>query len=122
MNPEPFKVCPNCSTVLNTLEAFLSDPKLEYAGYQINFADLEGGLFYFTHATQSCGTTMAVAVKAFSGLSSRPLLAKQGKQPGGKCSGACLRAGDSSPCPVECECVWVREVMQIILGWRKHSA
>lgn len=121
MNPDPFKVCPSCSRVWNTMDEFCSDPELEYAGYQINFVDLEGGFFYFNHTTKECGTTMAIAVKAFTGMSSRPFLAKHGSQPRRKCPGSCLRKGDSSPCPVECECVWVREIMQIILGWKKQS-
>ena len=103
------------------MEAFLSDPKLEFAGYQVNFADLEGGLFYFSHLDEHCGTTLAVYVKEFSNLSLRSFLNKQGKQPDG-CPNLCVRRGSLSPCPMECECLWVREVMQIICDWKKRAA
>lgn len=99
----------------------MADPELEFAGYQVNFIDLEGGLFYFSHLRENCGTTLAIHVKAFTGLSNRPFLARRGEQPGGKCPGSCVRKGDLRPCPVECECGWVREVMQIIQNWEKRS-
>lgn len=122
METTPFKTCPNCFKPWETLEEFLADPELELAGYQVNFCDLHGGLFYFTHLIAGCGTTMALPVKEFTGLSNRPFLASRGEQPGGKCPGSCVRKGDMSPCPVECECVWVREIMQVIRNWNKRKA
>jgi len=110
----PFKVCPNCEAVWQTMDDFLADPEMEQAGYQVNFVDLKGGLFYFTHHRDGCGTTLAIPVGKFTSLSARTLLAARGEQPGGKCPGSCVRKGDMDPCPVECECVWVREVMQVI--------
>lgn len=121
MQNPPFKCCPNCSKVWNTMEDFLSDPSLEFAGYQVNFVDLEGGLFYFSHVTENCGTTLAVYVKEFTSLSPRSFLNKHGKQPAG-CPSLCVRKGSMEPCPVECECLWVREVMKIICDWKKRSA
>ncbi len=114
MKTTPFKVCTSCEAVWKTLDDFLADPELEQAGYQVNFVDLKGGLFYFTHHRDGCGTTLAIPVGKFTSLSDRKLLAVRGEQPGGKCPGSCVRKGDISPCPVECECVWVHEVMQVI--------
>ena len=114
MNDTSFKVCPNCNVTWETMDEFLSDPTLEAAGYQVNFEDLKGGLFYFTHHVENCRTTMAIEVAQFASLSDRELLAPSGCMPGGECPGSCMRKDDLSPCPVECECVWVREVMQII--------
>jgi len=114
MNNTPFKVCPNCNVTWETMDDFLSDPTLEAAGYQVNFADLKGGLFYFTHYVENCRTTMAIEVAQFASLSDRPLLANRLTQKPEGCSGLCVRKGDSAPCPLACECVWVREVMQVI--------
>jgi hypothetical protein len=111
---KPFKTCPNCGTVWQTLDEFLDDPKVELGGYQVNFVDLKGGLFYFTHRKQDCQTTMAVKVEDFASLSDRSFLAPRGKLPEGGCSNQCLRKGDIDPCPTQCECVWVREVLQVI--------
>ncbi len=114
MKEAPFKTCPNCGVVWETINDFLADPELNQGGYQVNFIDLKGGLFYFTHAVEGCGTTLAVPVGQFTTLSTRPLLAnRRTKKPEG-CSDLCVRRGDISPCPLECECVWVREVMQVI--------
>ena len=121
MEKTPFKTCPNCGVVWQTLNDFLVDPALEQGGYQINFLDLRGGLFYFTHAVEDCGTTMAVPVGQFTSLSKRNFLANRRIEEHEGCSSLCVRRGDLSPCPVECECVWVREVMQVIKE-RKESA
>jgi hypothetical protein len=120
MKTEPFKICPTCSKPWKTLEDFLADPELELSGYQVNFADLKGGLFYFSHLHENCGTTLAIPVKEFVGLTSRPMLAVRGAQPD-CCPGLCVR-NKLDPCPVQCECVWVREIMQIIKNWKKRNS
>jgi hypothetical protein len=117
----PFKTCPNCKTVWQMLDGFLSDPNVEFAGYQVNFQDLKGGLFYFSHTDAVCGTTLAIPVKEFTGLSKRTMLNDHGKQPDG-CPNLCVRQGSLDPCPVECECLWVREIIQIIRDWKKRTA
>jgi hypothetical protein len=121
MQHPPFKTCPYCSKVWNTLEDFLSDPELELAGYQVAFEDLEGGLFFFTHIQKNCGTTLAIKVRDFISLSSRPIVAARTKKPEG-CSNLCVRQGALEPCPIECECVWVREILQVIRSWKKRAA
>lgn len=117
--PLNFKNCPTCLVSWQTLEDFLSDPAIEFAGYQVNFEDLKGGLFYFSHTAASCGTTLAVRVGEFAGLSARSLLSSHGKSPDG-CPGLCVRQGSLDPCPVECECLWVREIIAIISNWEKR--
>lgn len=121
MKVDRFKICPTCSKHWKTLADFLADPELELAGYQVNFADLKDGLFYFSHLREDCGTTLAIPVKQFIGLSTRPILASRAT-PSGDCSGLCVRQNELDPCPEECECVWVREVMQTILHWKKKAA
>lgn len=121
MKTEPFKICPTCSKPWKTLEDFLTDSELELSGYQVNFADLKGGLFYFTHLHKDCGTTLAIPVEAFTGLSTRRILTSRGSRPV-CCPDICVRQGALDPCPVECECVWVREIMQIVRNWEKQTA
>jgi hypothetical protein len=121
METNPFKICTSCHQPWKTREDFLADPELELAGYQVDFEDLEGGLFYFSHLTKGCGTTLAIPVQKFTGLSNRPILTSRGECPGG-CPNFCLRRESLDPCPVACECVWVREIMQVILKWEKRPA
>jgi hypothetical protein len=120
MSNAPFKVCPTCSKGWNTPDDFLSDPELKLAGYQVNFADLEGGLFYFTHGAGHCGTTLAVPAKTFTHLSSRSFLNHRGEKPEG-CTELCVRKGSLDPCPTDCECLWVRDVMEAIRGWTPRT-
>ncbi len=120
MGNEPFKVCPMCGVAWKTLDDFLTDPALKQSGYQVNFFDLKGGLFYFTHTVENCGTTMAIPVGEFTSLSDRSILALRGEPGGEQCTEKCLREDDLSPCPAQCECVWVREVMQTIKERKKR--
>jgi len=121
MKPEPFKICPNCQTVWETMEEFLADLELKMNGYQVHFDDLEGGLFFFTHQQEGCFTTLALPVTAFLSLNDRPLLAKRDEQ---LCIGSdfCVHQGDLMPKPVKCECIWVRDILQTIRTWPKASA
>lgn len=121
MNTDPFKICTSCSKRWKTFEAFLADPEIKLAGYQVAFKDLNGGLFFFTHLHENCFTTLALPVKEFTGLSSSPILASRGTRPD-HCPDFCLRQNALDPCPIPCECAWVREIMQIIRNWKKQAA
>jgi len=120
MKTEPFKICTTCSKPWNTLEDFLADPEIKLVGYQVHFEELEAGLFFFNHLYENCYTTLAIPVKEFAKLSSRPLFSLRGKQPV-CCPELCVRQGALDPCPVACECAWVREVMQTIRNWKKKD-
>ena len=117
----PFKRCSSCDADWPTLESFLSDPKVVLAGYQVPFDDLEGGLFFFTHRDDECGTTLAISVKDFLPLNDLPLLAERDTK---LCTGSefCVRHGALSRHPVKCECAWVRDILQIIREWKKTPA
>ncbi len=121
MKTEAFKICSNCDTVWNTREDFLSDPDIELAGYQVAYRDLEAGLFFFRHMKDGCYTTLALEVKDFTDLSDRPVLSAHGKPPAG-CPGFCVRKDSLEVCPEECECVWVRDILQLIRTWKKKAA
>lgn len=111
-----FKICPSCKTSWNTRDDFLDDSSLAINGYQVNFDDLESGLFYFTHA--SCGSTMALKTDAFEDLYGGPRF-QESLTGSDECMGYCLKKSEFRPCPAKCECAYVREVLQIIKNWPK---
>lgn len=115
-----------------TLDHFLSDPDIVLAGYQPDFDDfvilhfgekcrLVNGLILFNHLIDGCNTSMALSVQQFIDLSDRPILSKRTREPDID-SHLCMREGCFDPCPVKCECNWVREVHGTISRWPKYSA
>jgi len=117
MEKNMFKKCPTCGFEWNDLDAFIDDPEAELIGYQVNFAHLEEGFLLFNH---SCGTTMSCRVGDFWELRGGPVFTECAMGTD-ECSGACLRPRDLSPCPAQCECVYVRDIMRIIQE-RKESS
>ena len=105
-----FKSCKNCQTRWETLDAFIEDPRIKLVGYMPTFDDLLKGLFLFNH---SCGTTLACQVDLFAHLYDGPIyqVKKNGQS---ECPGYGLNKSNFSPCPVECNCAYVRETLQII--------
>ena len=106
----PFKNCPFCDFVWESLGLFLKDPDVVLIGYQTRFKNLTDGLFYFNH---SCKSSMVIPVDAFTGLYNGPVF-KERKTGEEGCPGYCLYKDNLEPCPNECECAYVREVIQII--------
>lgn len=107
---ESFKKCNHCEASWAAREDFIHDPDVVLIGYQANFVNLEKGLFLFNH---SCQSTLSVNVLAFSDMSSQPIF-RQKKSGSDECSGFCLHKNDFRPCPVQCECVYVREILQLL--------
>jgi hypothetical protein len=97
---------------------FLEDAAVKLAGYQADFTDLGLGLFLFNH--QTCGTTMAVQAHLFQDLHSSPVYIQR-KTGQAECPGYCLRTVELAPCPAECECAWVRSLLQTIRSWPKST-
>lgn len=108
----PFKKCPLCDFEWESRDVFLDDPDISLIGYQARFRDLTEGLFYFNH---SCNGTMAIPVNAFTGLYEGPVFEER-KTGGEECPGHCLYKESLEPCPAECECAYVREIIQVIKG------
>ena len=107
---ELFKACPNCGKEWFLRSEFIYDPEIEIIGYQVHFKNLEKGFFLFNH---SCKGTMSIQVHAFSDMYHGPIF--ESKLTGSdQCHGYCLHESDLKPCPEECECSYVREVIQII--------
>jgi len=107
-----------CHEVWVDREVFLSDPRIAVVGYQANFEDLETGLFFFNHAKPGCESTLAVEVRKFEGLAAGPIYREhlEGTE---ECPDYCLRQEELEPCPLHCECAYVREVLQVIRNWKK---
>ena len=112
-----FKKCPNCGFVWDSRESFLTDESVEVIGYQVNFKELTTGLFYFNH---SCEGTLALHAYLFGDLYDGPMFGDR-ETNGEMCPAYCLRREELQPCPAECECAYVREILKIIKNWPKRS-
>ncbi len=109
----PFAQCPLCKRAWEARADFLADPQLKIIGYQAVFTNLAKGFFLFNH---SCGTTLARPVEDFEDLYDGPIFAPRATG-SDECPGYCLRKDELRACPAQCECAYVREVIQIILNW-----
>jgi hypothetical protein len=113
-----FKSCTGCGMVWKNRSRFLSDPNVKVEGYQVNFSNLEEGIFLFTHMTGSCGSTIAVRAGAFTDMHDgdifeERILGKEG------CDQSCLHSGVIDSCRAKCECAYVRDVLQKVRHWKK---
>jgi hypothetical protein len=108
-----FKECPCCGKVWRRREHFLTDPSLTMIGYQMHANRLELGLFLFDHG--ECGTSLSIHVSAVSDLCPGPAFAERltGTD---DCPAYCLREDELRPCKEQCECAYVREIIQILRG------
>jgi len=112
-----YKRCPNCDFQWTVREDLLSDRNIELVGYQVNFKRLEAGILLFNHR---CKGTLALYAGDFADLHDGPIFEKRafGKD---DCPGHCLHEEDFRPCPVECECAYVRNVLHKIKSWPKYQ-
>ena len=111
-----FKKCPNCGYEWENRELFLNDPDIEIIGYQINFIQLLAGYFMFNH---TCKGTFTVPAKQFKDFYKGPIFSKRATG-SDECKEFCLQENELRPCPVRCECAYVREIISIIKKWPKH--
>ena len=110
-----FKTCAVCRRSWKTRDEFLEDPTIDLIGYQVHFKDLHKGLFLFNH---SCHTSLAIPAEKFIDLYHGEII--QGRKTGTvECPGYCLHEDVLEACPAECECAYVREIMQLIRRWPK---
>lgn len=116
-----FETCPMCNERWVTREAFLSDPGLVVVGYQADLQSLETGLFLFNHRIARCGTTLAIEANSFVDLVTGPIYTRSlvGTE---ECPDYCLSPEDLTSCPAECECAYVRDVLQVVRNWKKARA
>ena len=114
----PFKRCSCCQAVWLTRDDFLSDPDVGLIGYQAHFEELQAGLILFNH---SCHTTLAIKVECLHDLYDGPIFQVRATD-GPDCQGYCHNRGELRPCPAQCECAYVREILQIVRNWQKRKA
>ena len=112
-----FKKCPNCGFEWSSRRDFLDDPRLEIIGYQAQLEELTAGIFLFNH---SCHGTLGIPAGCFEDLYSGPIFTPRATNTE-ECPGHCLQECDLDPCPVQCECAYVREIIQIIRNWPKRQ-
>jgi hypothetical protein len=110
-----FKRCPNCDYQWQERRQFLEDPGLRLLGYQVNYKKLTAGIFLFNHA---CRGTLAIAATDFSDLYDGPVF-ETCATGSALCPGHCLHEDDLEPCPAECECAFVRQILHIVDTWPK---
>jgi hypothetical protein len=113
-----FKKCSCCESPWFTRDEFLQDENIELIGYQVNFSHLELGYFLFNHLT--CESTIAIPAGLFKDLYAGPVYAQRltGTE---VCQGFCEDVEVLEPCENQCECVYVREIMQIVRDWPKEQ-
>jgi len=105
-----FKNCTKCRHVWESREAFICDTGVELIGYQVHFNDLTLGFFLFEH---SCGTSLALRALEFRDLYTGPIFAER-KTNSPDCPGYCLHKDNLETCTNQCECAYVRNIMQIL--------
>jgi hypothetical protein len=117
--PDIFKTCPMCGHRWHSRQQLLEDPCLQLVGYQVSFKALTSGLFLFNHLCK--GATLALPASAFSDLYAGSIFKERftGSQ---SCPGHCLYQDDLEPCPRQCECAYVRHIINIIKCWPKTKA
>jgi hypothetical protein len=99
----------------------MNDPDVSVVGYQASFQLLSAGLFLFNHTVASCCTTLAIPAGDFFDLYEGPVFEQ--KATGTKeCPRYCLNKSEMAICPVQCECSFVREVLQVVMKWPKKNA
>lgn len=113
-----FKVCPTCEYAWPDRDTFLADPCVITAGYQVNFVNLGAGFFLFNHDIPGCGTSFALEAGAFTDMHDGPIFERR-RNGTDDCAGHCLHESDLDPCKEECECAYVRDVLQKVRAWPK---
>lgn len=113
-----FKQCSCCESPWFTRDEFLQDENIELIGYQVNFSHLELGYFLFNHLT--CESTIAMPAGLFKDLYAGPVYTQRltGTE---VCQGFCKDMEVLESCDNQCECVYVREIMQIVQDWPKEE-
>ncbi len=114
---KPFMTCSNCGFIWKERDVFLKDDNVFIVGYQVNFVDTKAGFFLFNHI---CGTTFTLDVRVFADLYHGPVYHERltGEE---SCPGHCLHKTNLEPCPSECECAYVREIIRILKN-KPHRA
>lgn len=113
----PFKNCNFCDHSWATRGEFLTDPALEFIGYQSFIHDGVLGLFLFNH--QPCKTTLALSAKLFADLHGNRIY--ESRDEFDTAAPECLSSASGRECPVACECGFVRKMIGHIKEQAKNA-
>lgn len=102
-----FKTCRVCDYNWPSRQEFLTDPSLEFIGYQSFVHEGILGLFLFNH--HPCGTTLALSAKLFADLHGNQIY--ESRDEFEAAAPECLSSASGRECPVACECGFVRKVI-----------
>jgi hypothetical protein len=108
-----FKKCHNCGCEWESRDQFLSDADIQLIGYQVNFREIALGLVYFNHA---CMGTLTIPAYYFVDLYHGPVFEKHQKIADDRPE-YCFRKDEIKPCPEQCECAFIKGVLQVIKYW-----
>ncbi len=108
-----FKKCSCCGDEWPTLSDLIRDEQVKIIGYQAAFSDSYEGLFFFSHQTEDCGTTIAIPVSCFEKLHDGPEYT-QTLACTELCSGLCQSFYDFGTCPRECGMRWARDIISVL--------
>ena len=108
-----------CAFRQSSRSDFLGDRSLHFNGYQADFEHEERGLFYFTHETEGCGSTMTIEALHFLSLFSGRRF-DQSRQLSKECQRYCLESSELRRCPSECRHAFIREISGILLARNRH--
>lgn len=113
-----FKQCTCFDTAWACRDEFLDDGRIELVGYQANFVHLELGYLLFNHL--NCESTIAIHAGLFKDLYAGPIFARRltGTE---SCQGFCTDTKKLEACDEQCECAYVRNILQIISNWSEAS-
>lgn len=114
---QEFKKCTSCGHLWQSRKQFLEDRATDLIGYQVNFDTLSLGFFLFNH--EICGTTLGIPASRFKDLYNGPVYTERFVNTE-QCPQYCLHQNELKPCPLQCECAWVREVIQVVRHWPKN--
>ena len=104
-----FKQCAVCKKIWLSRDDLPRDPEVHIIGYQAHFEDLKLGLFLFNH---SCNGTFAIAAEEFIDMYQGPVFDKKLTNTA-ECPGYCRHQKSLEPCPLQCECAYIREIIQL---------
>lgn len=102
-----------CGTAWHERMDFLLDRTLELTGYQVDFDNLNMGLFFFTHKQKSCFSTLSVRAKEFYDLNPGKRYTERRTQQE-DCPTYCLYRDNFEKCEAKCECAFVRDLLLIL--------
>lgn len=108
-----FKKCTCCGNAWENLTDLIRDEQVNIIGYQPAFSESYEGLFFFSHRTPECGTTIAIHARHFLTLYDGPeyTLNLANSE---KCSGLCKSFFDFGECSNECDMRQVRDIIKVL--------